>query len=88
MWEHTRDCHEGLVGGEEGTRNIKFRVSGKFTNGLYRQVNEDVLMQQFQKRGGSLLNLKYKYCMPKSVQPVFLQQQLVSLAQHIMDNYY
>ena len=74
MWEHTRDCHEGFVGESGGARDYKFKVSGKFLKCLYRQVDEDVRMQQFEKRGGALLNSKYEYFMPKSVQPVFRQQ--------------
>ena len=39
-----------------------------------KQVDKDIQMQQFEKNGGVLLNSKYEYFMPKSVQPVFRQQ--------------
>ena len=29
MWEHTRDCHEGLVGDSGRARDYNFKVSGK-----------------------------------------------------------
>ena len=52
----------------------KFRVARRFQKCLYRQVDEDVRMQDFEQSGGILLNSKYKYFMPKSVQPLFRQQ--------------
>lgn len=74
MWEHTRDCHGGIVGQDGGVTDYKMKVDGRFLKCLYRQVDEDVRMQQFEKNGGVLLNSKYEYFMPKSVQPVFRQQ--------------
>ena len=53
---------------------MKFKLVGKFEKCLYRQVDEDVRMQEFEANGGVLLNSKYEYYMPKSVQPVFRQQ--------------
>ena len=70
MWEHTRDVHQGNV----GAKDYNFKVAGRFLKCLYRQVDEDVRMKQFEQKGGELLNSKYEYFMPKSVQPVFRQQ--------------
>ena len=74
MWEHTRDNHQGSVGLNGGRDDYRFRVAGRFQKCLYRQVDEDVRMQNFEQSGGILLNSKYEYFMPKSVQPVFRQQ--------------
>ena len=74
MWEHTRDVHDGIVGQNEGMRDFKVKVVGKYQKCLYRQVDKDVRMQQYEACGGVLLNSKYEYYMPKSVQPVFRQQ--------------
>ena len=74
MWEHTRDFHGGTVGQNNGMEDYGVKVVGKFEKCLYRQVDEDVRMQQFEAGGGVLLNSKYEYYMPKSVQPVFRQQ--------------
>ena len=73
MWEHTRDAHGGVVGDQEGKADYKVAVSGKFIKSLYRQVNEDARMQQFEQEGGDLLNNKQEYYTPKSVQPIFRQ---------------
>ena len=74
MWEHTRDQHQGIVGPDEGSRDYIVKVAGRFRKCLYRQVDEDVRMQNFEANGGALLNSKYEYYMPKSIQPVFRQQ--------------
>jgi hypothetical protein len=74
MWEHTRDIHAGVVGQSGGMGDYKVKVVEKFQKCLYRQVDEDVRMQEFEAGGGVLLNSKYEYFMPKSVQPVFRQQ--------------
>jgi hypothetical protein len=74
MWEHTRDVHEGVVGSNGGVDDYNVKVVGKFLKCLYRQVDEDVRMQELEAGGGVLLNSKYEYYMPKSVQPVFRQQ--------------
>ena len=74
MWEHTRDVHEGMVGTNGGVGDYKVKVVGKFLKCLYRQVDEDVRMQELEAGGGVLLNSKYEYYMPKSVQPLFRQQ--------------
>ena len=73
MWEHTRDMHAGIVGSCGGMEDYKVKVIEKFQKCLYRQVDEDVRMQQFETAGGVLLNSKYEYFMPNSVQPVFRQ---------------
>ena len=74
MWEHTRDVHDGVIGQSGGLEDYKVKVVEQFQKCLYRQVNEDVRMQEFEAGGGVLLNSKYEYYMPKSVQPVFRQQ--------------
>ena len=74
MWEHTRDVHGGVVGPNGGVEDYRVKVIGKFLKCVYRQVDEDVRMQQFEADGGVLLNSKHEYYMPKSVQPVFRQQ--------------
>ena len=74
MWEHNRDVHECLVGTDGGVDDYKVKVAVKFLKCLYRQVDEDVRMQELEAGGGVLLNSKYEYYMPKSVQPVFSQQ--------------
>jgi hypothetical protein len=74
MWEHTRDSHAGIVGSSGGMKDYKVKVVDKFQKCLYRQVDEDVRMQEFEAGGGVLLNSKYEYFMSKSVQPVFRQQ--------------
>ena len=61
MWEHTRDVHDGIVGQDGGMKDYKVKVVGKFEKCLYRQVDEDVRMQQFEASGGVLLNSKYEY---------------------------
>ena len=67
-------CSPGNVGDNGGAKDYNFKVAGRFLKCLYRQVDEDVRMKQFEKKGGELLNSKYEYFMPKSVQPVFRQQ--------------
>ena len=66
--------HDGIVGQNEGMSDYKVKVVGKYQKCLYRQVDEDVRMQQNEACGDILLNSKYEYYMPKSVQPVFRQQ--------------
>ena len=38
MWEHTRDCHKGLVGESGGARLYKFKMSGTFLKCLYSRA--------------------------------------------------
>ena len=64
----------GVVEPNGGVSDYKVRVDGRFLKCLYRQVDEDVRMQQVEAMGGELLNSKYEWYMPKSVQPVFRQQ--------------
>jgi hypothetical protein len=73
MLEHTRDVNDGIVGQNNGMRDFKVKVVGKYQKCLNRQVDEDVQMQQYEACGCVLLNSKYEYYMPKSVQPVFRQ---------------
>ena len=63
-----------VPGSSGGMEDYKVKVIEKFQKCLYRQVDEDVRMQEFESNGGVLLNSKYEYYMPKSVQPVFRQQ--------------
>ena len=44
MWEHTRDVHGGIVGQNEGMRDFKVKVVGKYQKCLYRQVDEVVFI--------------------------------------------
>ena len=74
MWEHTREKHQGNVGPQGGEVDYNFKVEGAFQKCLYRQVDEDVRMKVYEEKGGELLNSKYEYYMPKSVQPEFRQQ--------------
>ena len=74
MWEHTRDFHEGQVGEMGFMGDFKASVVEKFSKCLPRQVNEDIRMQEFESKGGNLLNSKQEYYTPKSVQTVFRQQ--------------
>ena len=67
IWEHTRDCHAWVVGRGGGMEDYKVKVAQKFQKCLYRQVDEDVRMQEFETDGGVLLNSKYEYYTPKSV---------------------
>ena len=48
MWEHTRDVHAGVVGQSGGMEDYKVKVVEKFQKCLYRQVDEDVRMQEFE----------------------------------------
>ena len=74
MWEHTQDFHEGQVGEVGGMGDFKASVVNKFSKCLPRQVNEDIRMQEFESKGGTLLNSKQEYYTPKSVQTVFRHQ--------------
>ena len=40
MWEHSRDCHGGVIGEEGGMFDYKFSVTGVFRKCLDRQVLE------------------------------------------------
>ena len=73
MWEHARDHHGGVVGENGGMEDFKVSVSGKFQKCLQRQVDEDIRMQEHEEGGGNLLNSKYEYYTPKSVQAFFHQ---------------
>ena len=42
MWEHTRDCHGGVVGGDWGRTDYRMKVTGTFRKCLYRQIDEDI----------------------------------------------
>ena len=73
MWEHSRDFHGGVVGGNGGLEDYRMRVTGRFRKCLDRQVDEDVRMQEHENSGGTILNSKHEYYTPKSVHPVFRQ---------------
>ena len=74
IWEHTHDFYAKKVISSGGMEDYKVKVVEKFQKCLYRQVDEDVRMQELASSDGVLLNSKYEYYMPKSVQPVFRQQ--------------
>ena len=61
MWDHTQDFHAGEVGSGGGMEDYKVKVAQKFNKCLYRQVDENVCMQEFETIGGVLLNSKYEY---------------------------
>ena len=73
MWEHSRDKHDGVVSEDMGLADYRMKVTKKFEKCLYRQVFEDIRMQQCVREGGSLLNSKNEYYTTKSVQAVFKQ---------------
>ena len=73
MWEHTRDHHNGVMGTDSGMTDYKFEVTGSFSKCLQRQVDEDVRIQKCEAECGKLLNSKYEYFTPKSVQVMFKQ---------------
>ena len=56
--------------------DFKVKVSGSFSKCLQRQVDEDIRMQEYEASGGILLNSKYEYYTPKSVQTIFHQFQI------------
>ena len=56
MWEHTRDCHDGVVGQNNGMEDYEVKVTGRFRKCLLRQVDEDIRMQECESGGGKLLN--------------------------------
>ena len=63
----------GVLGDDGGIEDYKFRVAGRFWKCLQRQVDEDIRMQEYEKNGGIVLNLKREFYTPKSVQPEFRQ---------------
>ena len=73
MWEHTRDAHNGQIGEGGGQFDYKFTVKNKFGKCLQRQVDEDIRMKQRENEGCVLLNSKYEYYTPKSVELIFKQ---------------
>ena len=48
MWGHTPDFHGGIVDQNKGMEDYEVKLVGKFENCLYRQVDEDVRMQEFE----------------------------------------
>jgi hypothetical protein len=62
-----------VVGENGGMDDFKVTVSGSFSKCLQRQVDEDIRMQEYEANGGILLNSKYEYYTPKSVQTIFHQ---------------
>ena len=74
MWEHTRDCHGGVVGDVDGRTDYKLSVSGIFKKCLDRQIDEGLRMNECEARGENLLNSKNEYFTPKIVETVFRQQ--------------
>ena len=73
MWEHTRDCHEGVIGENDGVEDYRFSVSGVFRKCLDRQVDEGLRIQQCENEGGVLLNSKNEWFTPKVVETIFKQ---------------
>ena len=74
MWEHCRDCHDGVVGDEGGMGDYMFKVSGVFKKCLDRQVDEGLRIIECEKEGGKVLNSKNEWFTPKIVEAVFRQQ--------------
>ena len=73
MWEHSRDYHGGVVGGNGGVDDYGMKVTKQFIKCLNRQVFEDIRMQACVMKGGTLLNSKNEYYTPKSVQVIYKQ---------------
>ena len=73
MWEHTRDEHDGVVGGEGGVDDYEMKVTAVFKKCLQRQVNEGVQINKYEARGDKILNSKNEYFTPKTIQTVFRQ---------------
>ena len=74
MWEHSRDCHGGVIGEEGGMFDYKFSVTGVFRKCLDRQVDEGLRITECEAEGGTVLNSKNEWYTPKIVEPVFRQQ--------------
>ena len=74
MWEHSRDCHGGVVGEEGGMGDYIFKVSGVFQKCMDRQVDEGLRIIECEKEGGKVLNSKNEWFTPKIVEAVFRQQ--------------
>ena len=49
-------------------------TSKSSTLGQCQLDTHDVRMKKYEEKGGEILNSKYEYYMPKSVQPEFRQQ--------------
>ena len=73
MWEHSRDYHGWVVGGNGGVDDYGMKVTKQFRKCLNRQVFEDIRMQACVMKGGSLLNSENEYYTPKSVQVIYKQ---------------
>ena len=58
----------------------------KFGKCLNRQVHEDIRMQKFVSKGGTLLNSKNEYFTPKSVQAIFKQWRWPSTVKLVFQN--
>ena len=71
MWEHTRDEHDGVVGGKDGIDDYEMKVTAVFKKCLQRQVNEGVQINKCEARGDKILNSKNEYFTPKTIQTVF-----------------
>ena len=88
MWSHTRDCHGGSLGQEDGSKDYKLEIEGTFRDTMSRQIDEDVRMRgrgwgedcmTRQRRDIPaapkcvLMNGKSEYFKPKSIQTIFKQ---------------
>ena len=74
MWEHSRDCHGGLLGQRGGIGDYQFSVTGVFRKCLDRQVDEGLRILQCENEGGVVLNSKNEWFTPKVIETVFRQQ--------------
>ena len=51
MWDHTVSHHGGVVGPDQGQGDYNFRLQGKFSKSLNRQVDEAVRLGQIDSNG-------------------------------------
>ena len=65
----TRDVHEGVVVESSGMLDCIVKITGKFRKCLERQVTEGILIDEFEKGGGKLLNSINEYFTPKKFKP-------------------
>jgi hypothetical protein len=80
MWDHTVSHHGGVVGPGQGRGDYTFRLQGKFSKPLSRQVDEAVRLGQIDSHGKVLddggqwggpvisLNSRGEYFRPRMMQ--------------------
>ena len=84
MWDHTVSHHGGVVGPDQGAGDYSFRIQGRFSKPLNRQVDEAVRLGQIDGHGRVLddvggpwggpvvsLNSRGEYFRPRIMQYTF-----------------